>query len=262
MSNQWFRMWHGISSDPKWRTISRASKQPISLVISVYVTLLDSASQNVTRGHADVTLEDIASQLDVTEQEIQSIYDAMQGRVLDGFVVTGWAKRQPKREDAGSDETGAMSAAERKRAQREREKLANENGEKVAGHEMSRNVTIDKDKDKDKKNNYIVELFEFWKVTLCHDKSRLDTKRQKAISNALTLGYSIDDLKAAIVGCSKTPHNMGQNDRGEKYDDIALIFRDAGQIDRFIRNSGQSPSSQQSSANDPLSRYKVVGGGK
>ena len=262
MSNQWFRMWHGISSDPKWRTIARASKQPIHLVISMYVTLLDSASQNVTRGHADVTLEDIASQLDVTEQEIQLIFDAMQGRVLDGFIVTGWSKRQPKREDYGSDETGAMSAAERKRAQREREKLANENGGKVACHEMSRNVTTDKDKDKDKKNINIVELFEFWKVTLCHEKSRLDAKREKAIKNALSLGYTIDDLKAAIVGCSKTPHNMGQNDRGEKYDSIDLIFRDADHIDRFIRNSGQVSTNNQTPANDPLSRYKVVGGGK
>lgn len=144
MSNQWLRLWHDMPTDPKWRTIARVSKQPISLVISVYVTLLCSASQNVTRGHADVTIEDIASQLDVTDQEIQSIFDAMQGRVLDGFHLTGWEKRQPKREDLGS-EKGAKSAAERKRTQRERERAL----DIIVSHEMSRNVTTDKDKEED-----------------------------------------------------------------------------------------------------------------
>lgn len=133
-----------MPTDPKWRTISRISKKPISLVISVYVTLLCSASQNVTRGHADVTIEDIASQLDVTDDEIQAIFDAMQGRVLQGFELTGWEKRQPKREDLGS-ESGAKSAAERKRAQRERQRALDDSN----CHELSRSVTTDKDKDKD-----------------------------------------------------------------------------------------------------------------
>lgn len=146
MSNQWLRLWHDLPTDPKWRTISRISKQPISLVISVYVTLLCDASQNVTRGHADVTAEDIASQLDVTDDEIHSILDAMQDRVLEGKKLKGWDKRQPKKEDQGS-ESGARSAAERKRAQREREK----NNQEFECHDTSRNVTTDKDKDKDKK---------------------------------------------------------------------------------------------------------------
>ncbi len=263
MANQWFRLWHDMPNDPKWRTIARASGQPISLVIATYISLLSSASQNVTRGHANVTLEDIASQLDVTESEIKSIFDAMQGRVLDGFIVTGWAKRQPKKEDAGDDETGAKSAVVRKREQREREKLAKENGGKVAGHEKSRKVTTDKDKDKDKDKEIktsIVELFDFWRVTLCHEKSRLDEKRKKIIEKALALGYSVDDLKTAIVGCSKTPHNMGKNDRGEKYDDISLIFRDAGQIDRFIQNAGFTKPSHVSPSADIPPGYKYFGG--
>lgn len=153
MSNSWLRLWHEMPNDPKWRTISRISGQHISLVLAVYVHYMVDASRNVTRGHVDVTKEDLASALDVTEEQIDQIYSAMQGRVLDGDNLTGWDKRQPKREDSGDAETGAKSAAERKREQRKREKLEREQKQKEEGqeacHAMSRNVTPDKDKDKD-----------------------------------------------------------------------------------------------------------------
>ncbi|ENB5641076.1 hypothetical protein ABH220_005106, partial [Escherichia coli] len=74
MATSWLRLWHDMPNDPKWRTISRVSGQPIATVMAVYVHLLVSASRNVTtchdvsrRGHIDVTTEDLASALDVTE---------------------------------------------------------------------------------------------------------------------------------------------------------------------------------------------------
>ena len=162
MANQWLRLWHEMPNDPKWRTVARVSKQPISLVLAVFLHLMVDASRNVTRGHATVTQEDLASAVDCDEEQIQAILGAMQGRVLDGMTLLGWDKRQPKREDSGDQATGAMSAAERKRAQRQREKNAIENdanSDRVTGpdedqpdacHAESRNVTLDKDKDKDK----------------------------------------------------------------------------------------------------------------
>ncbi len=147
MSNQWLRLWHDMPNDPKWRTIARISGQPISLVLSVYLHLMVDASRNVTRGHADVTIEDMASALDVTDDQLDQIYSAMQGRVMDGNKLTGWEKRQPKREDSGDGESGAKSAAERKREQRERERLAQIELENQQCHEVSRNVTLDKDKE-------------------------------------------------------------------------------------------------------------------
>lgn len=101
MANAWLRLWHDMPNDPKWRTIARVSGQPIATVMAVYIHLLVSASRNVTtchgvslRGHIDVTTEDLASALDVTEEVIDSILQAMQGRVLDGDLITGWEKRQ------------------------------------------------------------------------------------------------------------------------------------------------------------------------
>lgn len=149
MSNSWLRLWHDMPNDPKWRTIARISGEPISLVQAIYIHLLVDASRNVTRGHVTIVTEDIASALDVTEEQVDSVLNAMQGRVLDGGMVSGWAKRQPKNEDAGNAETGSKSATQRQRECRERKRAMAENS---ACHEMSRNVTTDTDKDTDTEN--------------------------------------------------------------------------------------------------------------
>lgn len=151
MANQWLRLWHDMPTDPKWRTIARACNQPISLVQAVYLHLLVDASRNVTRGHATVTQEDLASSLDVTEVEISSVLSAMQGRVLEEMRLLGWEARQPKREDAGDESTGAKSAAQRKAEQRERDRLAALEASEQQCHDASRNVTLDKDKEEIKK---------------------------------------------------------------------------------------------------------------
>lgn len=149
-----------MPNDPKWRTIARVSGQPIATVMAVYIHLLVSASRNVTtchgvslRGHIDVTTEDLASALDVTEDVIDSILHAMQGRVLDGDLISGWEKRQVLKEDNGNVSQTAKSPAERKRAQREREKLRKHNAdchdESRRVTHLSRQVTTDKDTDTD-----------------------------------------------------------------------------------------------------------------
>lgn len=147
----WLRLWHDMPNDPKWRTIARVSAQPIALVQAMYVHLLVDASRNVTRGHVTVTKEDIASALDVTDDQVEAVFLAMQGRVMDGDQLTGWEGRQPKREDAGNPETGAKSAAQRKKDQRDRERAEKE---KAMGHAPSRTVTpghdrLDTDKSKE-----------------------------------------------------------------------------------------------------------------
>jgi hypothetical protein len=147
MANQWLRLWHDMPTDPKWRTIARVSAQPIALVQAVYLHLMVDASRNVTRGHVTVTLEDLASALDVTDEQISAVLAAMQGRVIDGDLLTGWETRNPKREDSGDAETGALSAAERKRNQRQRDR---ESRGITSGHDGSREVTPDKEEDKDK----------------------------------------------------------------------------------------------------------------
>lgn len=108
MANEWFRLWHDMPNDPKWRTIARASGQSISTVQAVWLQILASASQNSERGTYDVLEEDIASALNESDEAVCAITQAMQGRVLDGKRLTGWERRQPSRED-GVDGKGKSS---------------------------------------------------------------------------------------------------------------------------------------------------------
>lgn len=79
-------------------------------------------------------------------------------------------------------------------------------------------------------------IFAYWQKVMASPRSVLDDKRRKAIRAALKWGYTPRQLCVAIRGCSKTPHNMGKNDRGQKFNGLELILRSADQVDRFIAN--------------------------
>jgi hypothetical protein len=109
----WVRLWHDMPNDPKWRVVSKRSGRPLVEVIAVFVHMLTNAGANATeRGVLDNWWhDDIAAALDMEPEHVEAIYEAMQGKTLDGAALTGWEKRQPKREDG---------AAERAKAWRER----------------------------------------------------------------------------------------------------------------------------------------------
>jgi len=90
----------------------------------------------------------------------------------------------------------------------------------------------------------VISIFEYWQTTMNHHRAHLDDKRKKIIKSAIKIGYSIDDIKLAITGCSKTPHNIGENDAKQRYDGLHIILKDADNIDRFIRNAGSITKKQ------------------
>lgn len=93
----------------------------------------------------------------------------------------------------------------------------------------------------------INNIFTYWQQVMNHPRAKLDKKRNSAITQALELGYTVNELKQAIDGCAKTPFNMGQNDSNQCYDDIGLILRDATHIDRFIKNNATNQTSDSNS---------------
>lgn len=97
----------------------------------------------------------------------------------------------------------------------------------------------------DKPKIDISAVFEHWAQTFRKSKRTVfDEKRKSLVKARLRDGFSIEDLKRAIDGCAQTPFNTGQNDRGERYDDLTLICRDAAHVERFIRNAENPPVSQ------------------
>jgi hypothetical protein len=139
----WLRWHHGTVNDPKWRLVARKSGQPVTAVIAVFATFLERASNSIPRGQIDGwDAEVIGVGLDLDADSVVAIHSAMQGKVLDGNFITSWEKRQPKRER--EDDT----AADRKRAQRDREKEqktavsdVKNDGATTGDNVMSRHVT-------------------------------------------------------------------------------------------------------------------------
>jgi hypothetical protein len=67
------------------------------------------------------------------------------------------------------------------------------------------------------------------------------SKEWSAIAARMREGFSVDDLRAAIDGCHMTPHNLGENDRGEKYLGLELIMRNGSQVTRFAETARNPP---------------------
>jgi hypothetical protein len=90
----------------------------------------------------------------------------------------------------------------------------------------------------------VKSIFEFWKTMLKHPKAKLDEKRKRLIRNRLQEGYTVEQLQAAITGCSQSPFHMGQNEHHTRFDDLSLILRDAHHVEQFLDNSfGSSQTS-------------------
>ena len=76
-------------------------------------------------------------------------------------------------------------------------------------------------------------IFDYWRLTMNSPRSAFDDNRKRLIKKSLK-HYSPQELCKAILGCSKSPFHMGQNDRKTKYNGLDLIFRNADKIDKFI----------------------------
>lgn len=103
-------------------------------------------------------------------------------------------------------------------------------------------LTNNQDKDKPSaKANEPFLIFSYWKeVFKKNDSAKLTPKRLKAINERIKEGYTLDEIKAAVYGCSVTPHNMGKNDQGKVFDCLELICRTGENIERFAGNAQQA----------------------
>lgn len=203
MANSWFRLWHDMPNDPKWRTIARASGQPITTVMCVYLHVLTDASSNASeRGRThSLSAEDVASALDLETEAVHDVLNAMQGRVLDGDMVTGWDKRQPAREDG---------AAERARAWREKQKQCKEDDErKRTQTNAAKRSDTDTDTEEEKEQKalvpsgddtagYSAEFEACWKIYPARAGGNSKKAAGKAWNARIRSGVSADDLTRAV----------------------------------------------------------------
>lgn len=167
----WCRLWHDMPNDPKFRTIARLSESKTSDVISIFIHLMVSASANASeRGRTQPNAEDIASALDLDTERVEAVLEAMQGRVLESEHLTGWEKRQPRREDGG---------AERARNWRENKKLE-KSKENANATERNRTQPNAPDKIRLDKNTNTEQLSNGRSSTLQENKNLSATAEQKS----------------------------------------------------------------------------------
>ena len=117
---EWLKWFVGATTDPKFAVIARRSKQNMASVIAVWAMLLERAGQADERGEVEgFDCEGADIVLGLEDGAACSILQAMQdkGLIANG-CITNWDKRQRREEPE--------AVKERKRLQREREKLAAE----------------------------------------------------------------------------------------------------------------------------------------
>ena len=99
----WFRWHHGTVADPKFSIIAKRSGQPRHVVIACWSAILEYASTRDDRGSvAGIDPEEIAIVLEIEIEQVEAILTAMNAKVMidQDSRLSGWDKRQPKREDA------------------------------------------------------------------------------------------------------------------------------------------------------------------
>lgn len=115
----WFRAYHGITSDPKWPIVARKAKVSIGVVVSVWLALLESASQAEERGSvANFDAETVDALYGYEDGTSEAVLAALleKGLICDGRICA-WDKRQPKREDDNTERMRKFRERKRRETQ-------------------------------------------------------------------------------------------------------------------------------------------------
>lgn len=104
-------------------------------------------------------------------------------------------------------------------------------------------------KNKETSKDICVDIFDYWKLVMNKPKSKLTPGRKSKIQARLKT-YSVNNIKDAIDGCSRSSFHMGGNDNKTLYNSIELICRNDEKIESFIENF-----KQQSQQNEEAQRW-------
>lgn len=100
-----------------------------------------------------------------------------------------------------------------------------------------------------KRSDDVERVFAHWQKVHEHPKAVLDKDRRNAILRALKL-YSADTLCRAIDGYAHSPWHTGDNPKNKRFDDVALLLRNAGQIEQGLGYAEQHEASATAEADD------------
>jgi len=92
----WYRAYHGMPQNTTLRVVAHRTKLPMASVLSVWVCLLDMASQNNPRGNVLIDAEQIAVLQNLETEDVVKIINAFYEKNLLTLEnrLTNWDKRQ------------------------------------------------------------------------------------------------------------------------------------------------------------------------
>jgi hypothetical protein len=97
---QWFRWYNGTINDPKFTTVARKSQQSKAVVMAVWQSLLEHASQH-DGSIQEYSHEDVAAVLEIETFHIVSVTEAFVSRgMIDKNEIKNWGKRQYKSDNS------------------------------------------------------------------------------------------------------------------------------------------------------------------
>jgi len=238
----WFRMYAEAVDDPKLRLLAFEDRWHfVAILCCKCQGLLDDQDDEMMRRMVAVKLG-----LDMREL----------GEVVRRLSQVGLIDENSLQPIAWDDrQFRSDTSAERVKAYRKRQK---KQSDKEVKRECNVTVTVqdtDTDTDTDTEKSKplssstsepdgVKEVFKYWQQIMDHPRAKLDDKRKGKIKKRLQDGYTVDDLQRAVDGCKRSPHHMGENDRGTVYDDIELICRDASRVEKFIALASQPDMTQ------------------
>jgi len=80
------------------------------------------------------------------------------------------------------------------------------------------------------------DIFNYWVSVMGKQagQTKFTPKRKKAVQARLRDGYTVDQIKTAILNCRGDPWSMGANDRQTPFNDLELICRSGEKLESFI----------------------------
>ena len=136
---------------------------------------------------------------------------------------------------------------------KEVDKEEEENKETIPADSGESSVSVADEKPpsrKPKTPEGVTEVFEHWRTVMGKTgQVVLDSKRKARIVWAIGQ-YGVETAKRAIDGCKASAFHMGENDKGQRYDALTLIFRDASKVENFLEVASNPPRTGLIAVND------------
>ncbi|MBD3335264.1 MAG: hypothetical protein GF355_07080 [Candidatus Eisenbacteria bacterium] len=227
--------------------------------IKLHVQILDSGPD----GGEYALLSDSAWRLGI-EALLWTASKAKPGEKPPSFTISelSWLLRRPVDEESLQEleDVGFMERTEKRASNMLASRLQSATVKSKSGTQRRAEESRDRDRDRGEEMGVLKtkhprqlredakptsvqvrKIFDHW-VTACQKdpaKTKLSRERRSKIQARLR-DCTEGEIIQAINGCAASPFHMGENDKGETYNELDLILRNRTQVEKFMARASNS----------------------